>query len=135
MTIEERLRYAQRLAEQLATPFTLRGRKRIIDDNEVRKVFGFLKVHRDIGSLYVLLEKLPDSPFAERSDVTREYFRRIKGIILRLLPSKADVDDILWILGWAWRLMKYELSKRGEDGTPSSGLRPRSGRAGPSDRF
>lgn len=100
MKEEQRLKEAERLARALAG----------VDDNEVKKAYGFLVRERDLNSLHSLVNQLPDSPF-RRSGGTPYYYRRMKEVIPDHLPTTMAIDDALWIFGWACRLLKYEKVK------------------------
>ncbi|MBI4494822.1 MAG: hypothetical protein HY690_18770 [Chloroflexi bacterium] len=116
MDTEARLKAAQKLADALGQPVTVRTRDgpkhEPMDDNEVKKIFRVLCQTRDLALVHQLVQQLPDSPFAGRTRTTPEYYRRLKETIPRHLPTSMAVDDALWILGWAARLMKYEASVR-----------------------
>lgn len=118
MDIEQRLDRAQQLAQTLSDT----------DENEVKKVLGFLIQDRDLSQLHILVQQLVSSPFAKRSGRTRGYYERIQKAVTRYLPTTTDVEDAIWILGWATRLMKYEQAKRQaaqpRRAEPSRGHRP-----------
>lgn len=102
MTTEQHLQKAQQLAQALVD----------VDDNEVKKIYGFLCSQRQMSALHQLVKALPTSPFKDRSRSTPRYYSRMKEVIPRYLPETMDVNDAIQILGWACRLLKYEALKR-----------------------
>ena len=110
MEPQEQIKRAQELCNRLrnaATQVGPRGRQRSVrgaDPNELKKIYTFLLKHRDLNKLRRLLEKLPASNFAKRSGSTEGYYRNIQ---VALGPEfyKLNIDDAVFILGWACRLL------------------------------
>lgn len=111
MTIEQHLQKAQQLAQALAD----------VDDNEVRKAYGFLAHQRQMSALHQLVKALPMSPFKDRSKSTPHYYKKMQEVIPRHLPETMEVNDAIQILGWACRLLKYEALKREQRQSKSAG--------------
>lgn len=114
MTTEQHLQKAQQLARALAN----------VDDNEVRKVYGFLAHQRQMSALHELVKALPTSPFKNRSGKTPGYYSQMQKVIPLHLPTMMEVNDAIQILGWACRLLKYEGLKREQQ---SKGAKPYGG--------
>lgn len=102
MTTEQHLQKAQQLARALAD----------VDDNEVRKVYGFLAHQRQMSALHELVKALLNSPFKNRSGKTPGYYSKMQRVIPLHLPATMEVNDAIQILGWACRLLKYEALKQ-----------------------
>ncbi|MCS6806794.1 MAG: hypothetical protein RMM98_18100 [Acidobacteriota bacterium] len=86
-------------------PRTVRG----ADPNELKKLYTFLLKHRDspdaMSKLRKLVSKLPDSNFAKRSGSTAGYYKNIKSALDGVGFYQLAVDDAIYILGWACRLL------------------------------
>jgi hypothetical protein len=117
MDIEQRLACAHRLARDLSS----------VDANEVKKFVTFLSRGRSLESLRQLVDLLPSTSFARRSKKTSNYFAQIKRSILADMPLGMDVEDAVWILGWAARLMTYYKRDKERGRQESEGRRSRSG--------
>ncbi len=77
---------------------------RSADPNELKKIYTFLIKHRDLDKLRKLVEKLPTSNFARRSGSTEGYYKNIK-FALGSEFYKLNVDDAIFVMGWACRLL------------------------------
>ncbi len=111
MTTEQHLQKAQQLARALAD----------VDDNEVKKVYGFLRHQRQVSTLHELVRALPTSPFKNRSRRTLGYYSQIQKVIPQHLPITMEINDAIQILGWACRLLKYEEFKRAQQQSKKTG--------------
>jgi hypothetical protein len=111
MTTEQHLQKAQRLAQALAD----------VDDNEVRKVYGFLAHQHQMSALHELVKALPTSPFKNRSGKTPDYYSQMQKVIPLHLPVTMEVNDAIQILGWACRLLKYEKFKGAQQQSKRTG--------------
>jgi hypothetical protein len=110
MTAEEHIVRAEQLCERLrnaSTEIGPPGRQKTIrgaDPNEVKKMLSFLMRRRDMAVFKKLVDKLPNSNFAQRSGSTIAYYKNIQwalgGDFYRL-----DPEDGIRILAWVTRLI------------------------------
>ena len=74
------------------------------DPNELKKIYAFFLKHRDMNELRKLVGKLPSSNFARRSGSTHGYYQNIQTALSADF-YRLNVDDAVFVLGWACRLM------------------------------
>ena len=86
--------------------------KQETDPNEFGKVVAFLRHHRSKPNakdmLTLLLQQLverPDTPI--RSEQTLGYYQQIRKSCEKHLKDISDADELMLILGWCMRLMRY----------------------------
>ncbi|MCG3144833.1 MAG: hypothetical protein HONDAALG_02306 [Gammaproteobacteria bacterium] len=110
MQPQEHIRHATQLCQRLrsaATEVGSRDRQRQVrgaDPNELKKIYAYLLKHRDLNKLKKLVERLPNSNFARRSGSTEGYYRNIQTA-LGAEFYRFGVDDAIYVLGWACRLL------------------------------
>jgi hypothetical protein len=87
------------------------------DRDELKKVFSFLVVRRDLAQFKRLVQALPASDFAGRSNKTKGYFTNIRKALEHpeINFFNLTLDDALQVLGWTCRLLPAKEDK------PSSG--------------
>jgi hypothetical protein len=116
MSIEERLKFAEKIAKEMNSATIEVGSKdkrllvRGIDDNELKKMYAFLCKHKDINKLFNLIESLIKSPYAQRSRRTEGYYRNIQNILQRNKLKLPSSEEVIFILGWVCRLLKFYYS-------------------------
>jgi hypothetical protein len=96
MSPEECMRRGQRLARDASAD---------VQENHVAQILAHLKRHRDVGATLTLLEKLPGSPFAERSNRTRTQLTALANLLSGELKRVTSWEDAATIVGWTRRLM------------------------------
>lgn len=83
------------------------------DRDELKKIFSFLMAHRDLDQLKRLVQVLPESDLAGRSNKTKGYFTNIRTALEH--PEidffNLTLNDALQVLGWACRLLPARESK------------------------
>jgi hypothetical protein len=82
------------------------------DPNEFGKVAAFMRRHRGENNakdqLILLLQRLANSNNAPiRSRKTLEYYQDIQESCQKHLSSISEPDELMLILGWCMRLMRY----------------------------
>jgi hypothetical protein len=110
MKPEEHIKRAEYLCQRLRSASSQTGPRsrpnivRGVDPNELKKILSFFIKHRDKESLRKLINKLPDSSFAQRSGSTAGYYKNIQSALGPDFYS-LPVEDAILILGWACRLL------------------------------
>ena len=101
------------IARNLASDMVNQG----TDPNEFGKVVAFMRQYRGKANakslLTLMLQRLVNSPNAPiRSDQTPEYYRRIQEACETHLGNIGDTDELMLVLGWCMRLMRYYNTER-----------------------
>lgn len=111
MTLENKLERAEHLASQMKNASVSLGRDgrsmtvRGVDENELKKIYGFLCKHKSVPEMFRLIDLLINSPFARRSKRTEAYYRNAKSVLEANIQG-LSIDESIYILGWGCRLMK-----------------------------
>ena len=82
------------------------------DPNELGKVIAFIRRHQSESDaksrLMVLIQRLTNTRNALiRSRQTQRFYRNIQEACEKHLRDISDTDEILTVLGWSLRLMRY----------------------------
>jgi len=98
------------LAHKIASELVRKG----VDVNELAKVFTYLRARiaqpDAINSFWLLLGRLPKARAFVRSGRTLEYYRDIKEVCEKHIKGIKDMRQLVAILGWSVRLLKYHRS-------------------------
>ena len=102
------------IAHNLAADMVKQG----TDPNEFGKVVAFMRQYRGEANakdlLMLLLQRLVDSPNAPiRSDQTPEYYQKIQNACKEHLSDVSDTSELMIVLGWGMRLMRYYRAEQG----------------------
>lgn len=98
------------------------------DRDELKKIFSFLMARRDLDQLRRLVQALPSSDFAGRSNRTKGYFTNIRDALKQINFFSLALDDALRVLGWTCRLLPSkddETSSRRAHGRRRRGPNPK----------
>ena len=96
------------IAHNIAFELVERG----TDPNEVGKVLAFLRQHEGDADakqrLMILLQRMADSRIALiRSQQTQRFYQNIRDACQTHLGNISDPSELLEVLGWSIRLMRY----------------------------
>jgi hypothetical protein len=91
-----------------------------IDPSRLAELTRCLMATRDVEQTRRLAKRLPASPQAAMTRSAAPEFRDIERNVGPILEQFADVDELLYVLGWTQRLMRT--AERA--GSPSGGRRP-----------
>ena len=112
MTVVENIKQAEALCQRIRNASCTvgpQGRERTVrgvDPNELKKAYSFLLKHRDTTLLRKLVEKLPSSNFAQRSNLTQGYYKNMYSALTASgFFSIKDVENAIYILGYSCRLI------------------------------
>lgn len=112
------LEEAQRLAEALGR-FQTPGTGDPVDPSRLAELSRFLQVSKDIALLGAFMEKLPTSYQARMSRSALPQIQEINRLVRPLLARARDAEELLFVLGWAQRLLSTAERGTGWGGAPS----------------
>lgn len=98
MTPDDCMLRGQTLAREAAS--------RNVQENHLAQILAHLKRHRDVKTTLSLLDRLPGSPFAQRSNRTREQLTELGKLLSGELKRVGDWQDAAAIVGWTRRLLR-----------------------------
>jgi hypothetical protein len=120
---------AKRLASDLGR-FRTPGTSDAVDPARVAELSRFLAMKRDVLELRALLDQLPTSFHAKMSRSAPPQIQEIGRLVRPLLARVPDPEELLYVLGWAQRLMATV--ERGTSGeAPKEGARQGAKGSGP----
>ncbi len=96
------------IAHDIASELVDRG----TDPNEFGKVVAFMRQYRDNNDakkrLKLLLERMANSRYSLiRSHQTQRFYRNIQDVCQKHLRNIDETKELLLLLGWSMRLMRY----------------------------
>ncbi|WP_437952600.1 hypothetical protein WME98_19210 [Sorangium sp. So ce296] len=103
---------AERLADSLRR-YRAPGSDDPVDPSRLAELHRYLRMVRDVQQLGGFLNLLPTSFHAKMSKSARPQLLEIAKQVRPLLERVSDPDELLYVLGWAQRLLVTEERRTG----------------------